>query len=130
MRLRILMVEDNHLNRELVSALLEGDGWEVVAVDCAQRFREHLQTGARPDLVLMDIVLPDADGVTLLCELRAVPALAKTPVLALTAQALSGDRARFLAAGFDEVITKPIDTRVFAAQVAALAAAAPSSRGQ
>ncbi len=82
--------------------------------------RSLLAAGAMPDLILMDILLPDADGVALLGELRAIVRLARVPVVALTAQPLAGDEARLRAAGFNAVITKPIDTRNFAAHVAAM----------
>jgi CheY-like chemotaxis protein len=62
----------------------------------------------RPDLVLLDISLPDMDGTEVLAQLRADPLLRDLPVIALTAHAMAGDRTRFLAAGFDDYITKPI----------------------
>ena len=75
-----------------------------------------------PDIVLMDILLPDGEGPALLRELRALPVFKDVPVVALTAQALSGDADRFLAQGFNAVITKPINTRTFATEVARWAA--------
>ena len=73
-----------------------------------------------PDLVLMDIQLPDIDGVEALGRLRADERTASVPVLALTAQAMDGDRERFLAAGFDGYLSKPVDIVDFVATVAAL----------
>jgi len=115
---RILMVEDNPINRELALALLELDGHEVIQAANARELRAQLAAGVAADVVLLDILLPDAFGTTLVAEVRG--ALGPVPLVALTAQALPGDRERFLAAGFDEVMTKPIDTRRFAADVAAL----------
>jgi len=116
--LSILLVEDNPLNAELACALLEVDGHTVDHAPNADAFRARLGADKAPDIVLMDILLPDADGVSLLAELRARAHFAGVPAVAVTAQALAGETARFLAAGFDGVITKPIDTRTFAAEVA------------
>jgi CheY-like chemotaxis protein len=69
----------------------------------------ELASEHRPDLVLMDIQLPDIDGVEALVRLRADERTAAIPVLALTAQAMEGDRERFLAAGFDGYVSKPVD---------------------
>ena len=116
MGLRILLVEDNALNQELARDLLESEGHEVAIARDGREFRERLARGGPIDLVLLDILLPDADGVTLVRELRA-GADAALPAVALTAQALNGDVERFLGAGFDGVLTKPIDTRTFVAEV-------------
>jgi CheY-like chemotaxis protein len=70
-----------------------------------------------PDLVLMDIQLPDIDGVEALARLRADERSASLPVLALTAQAMEGDRERFLGAGFDGYLSKPVDIAEFVATV-------------
>jgi CheY-like chemotaxis protein len=116
MALRVLVVEDNPLNQELVRDLLEAAGHRVeVAGDGAQLRR--LAAAGAPDIVLMDILLGSESGVTLLADLRSRPAFERVPVLAVTAQALAGDREHFLAAGFDAVVTKPIDTRTFVADV-------------
>lgn len=120
MSLRILVVEDNPMNAHLARVVLELDGHAVVEAASGAALRALLAAGTAPDVVLMDILLPDTDGVTLLAEVRAhLPAV---PVIALTAHALTGDEARLLAAGFDGVMTKPINTRTFAATVAAAAA--------
>jgi CheY-like chemotaxis protein len=114
---RILYVEDNRLNQELVRDLLEAEGHSVeIAVD-GSGFRERVRDGAAPDVILMDILLPGSDGVTLLKELRSSGRFSEVPVLAVTAQALHGDRDRFLEAGFAAVLVKPIDTRSFVADV-------------
>jgi two-component system, cell cycle response regulator DivK len=107
---RILVVEDNEKNMKLFRDVLVATGYRTLeattgseAVDLAS---EHM-----PDLVLMDIQLPDLDGVQALRRLRADRRTAGIPVLALTAQAMHGDRERFLAAGFDGYLSKPVDVR-------------------
>lgn len=107
---RILVVEDNEKNMKLFRDILVASGYRTLeatsgteAVDMAS---EHT-----PDLVLMDIQLPDLDGVQALERLRANASTATIPVLALTAQAMHGDRERFLAAGFDGYLSKPVDVR-------------------
>ncbi|HWL91748.1 MAG TPA: response regulator [Actinomycetota bacterium] len=107
---RILVVEDNEKNMKLFRDVLVAKGYRTLeattgteAVDMAS---EHT-----PDLVLMDIQLPDLDGVQALHRLRANASTAGIPVLALTAQAMHGDRERFLAAGFDGYLSKPVDVR-------------------
>jgi CheY-like chemotaxis protein len=115
--MKVLLVEDNLLNQELARDLLEAAGHAVeLAVDGAG-VRRQVADGVVPDVVLMDVLLPGADGVTLLGELRATPRFRGVPVIAVTAQALAGDRTRFMNAGFDAVLTKPIDTRTFVAEV-------------
>lgn len=113
MALSVLLVEDNPLNQELVRDLLEAAGHDVtVARDASElwlRIRDR-----KPDLILMDILLPGADGTTLLHALRA-SSHADVPVIAVTAQALPADLEQFARAGFDAVLTKPIDTRTFVA---------------
>ncbi len=113
---QILVVEDNPQNYELVEFLLEDAGFSVrLAVDATQ-MRQEL-TAALPDLVLMDIQLPGVDGMSLVTEIRESPAAGKLPVVALTAHAMRGDRERFIAAGFDGYISKPIDVASFVAKV-------------
>jgi CheY-like chemotaxis protein len=113
--MRILLVEDNRLNQELARDLLEAAGHVVDIAGDGVAMRAYLH-GFTPDVVLLDVLLPGSDGVTLLGELRRSP-LAALPVVAVTAQALPGDVERFLAAGFDAVVTKPIDTRSFVVEV-------------
>lgn len=103
---RIAVVEDNPDNRLLVQAILDGT-YEVVEYEDGPSALLGLR-GACPDLVLLDISLPGMDGVEVLREIRDDPALAPLPVIALTAHAMAGDRERFLAAGFDAYLSKPI----------------------
>lgn len=105
---KILLVEDNEMNREMLSRRLQRKGFEVViAVDGLQGVA--MARAERPDLVLMDMSLPGIDGWEATRRLKADPATAATPVIALTAHAMSDDRAKALAAGCDEFDTKPVD---------------------
>jgi two-component system, cell cycle response regulator DivK len=105
---QILVVEDNERNMKLVRELLEATGYRALEATTGSQALE-LARERRPDLVLMDIRLPDIDGVEALSQLRADERTASIPVLAVTAQAMQGDRERFLAAGFDGYLSKPID---------------------
>ena len=106
---RILVVEDNEKNMKLFRDVLHGDGLPHARGDDRRARRSTLATEHAPDLVLMDIQLPDIDGVEALGRLRADERTASIPVLALTAQAMHGDRERFLAAGFDGYLSKPVN---------------------
>jgi CheY-like chemotaxis protein len=121
----ILVVEDNPQNRELVVDLLSFAGARVVTVPDAEAAIE-LTAREAFDLVLMDVSLPRMDGLAATRVLKASPATAQLPIVALTAHAMKGDRERILAAGCDGYVTKPIDTRGFAAEVAKFLAGAPS----
>lgn len=103
---KIAVVEDNLDNRLLVSAILM-DVYEVQEYEDGREALEGMGAD-RPDLVLLDISLPGMDGVEVLKALRADPALAELPVIALTAHAMIGDREGFLAQGFDGYFAKPI----------------------
>jgi two-component system, cell cycle response regulator DivK len=113
---RVLVVEDNERNRKLVLAVLEVAGMTVEAVTTGQEALARCADGDL-DLVLLDIQLSDIDGVEVLHLLRSRSETALLPVVALTAFAMEGDEARFLAEGFDGYLTKPIDVRRFADQV-------------
>lgn len=120
----IMIVEDSPDNMKLFRTLLELKGHVVLGLPGGEELFSTLAT-QRPDLVLMDIQMPGKDGFELLAELRA-SSFADLHVVALTAHAMSGDRDKALAAGFDGYITKPIDIRLFPEQVAAaLAGNAP-----
>ena len=114
---RILIIEDNPMNRQLVSDLLEYRGHQVVAVSSLAEARVQWSRSA-PQLILLDIHLGAESGLDGLAEIRAQPALAGVPVIAVTAFAMPGDRERFLRAGFDGYSSKPIDTRQFPAYIA------------
>jgi two-component system cell cycle response regulator DivK len=106
-RPRIAIIEDNADNRLLVRVILETT-YDVSEFETGVEALAKMHTHA-PDLVLLDISLPDLDGYAILNAIRADPVLAKVPVIALTAHAMKGDRAKILAAGFDEYVAKPID---------------------
>jgi two-component system cell cycle response regulator DivK len=115
----ILIVEDNEKNLKLVRDVLEFNGYETVdARNAADAVA--VATARQPDLVLMDIQLPDADGITALQRLRSNAETASMVVVALTAFAMKDDRERLLAAGFDGYLEKPIDVKAFPGLVGAL----------
>ncbi len=104
---KILVADDNRISRELIRDVLEAPGREVLeAADGQEALQRIIQE--EPDLVLLDIEMPVLDGLAVLRELRRNPRLASRPVLAVTANAMQGDRERVLAAGFDGYIAKPI----------------------
>jgi two-component system, cell cycle response regulator DivK len=113
---QVLVVEDNERNMKLFRDVLQASGYRTLEATTGERAVE-LVFEHRPDLVLMDIQLPDIDGVEALDRLRADDRFASVPVLALTAQAMDGDRERFLAAGFDDYLSKPVDILDFVATV-------------
>ena len=117
---RILLVEDNRLNRKLAHDILKRRGHEIVEATSAGEARLRLAE-ARPDVVLLDIHLPDGSGEQILQEIRSNAALADLPVVALTASAMQGERERLLGLGFDGYMSKPIDTRAFGPAVEAFA---------
>ena len=105
----ILLVEDDDTNRKLVRIIL-GGGYrisEAVSVEQALALLLH----EKPDLLLLDIRLGDGSGLDVIRAVRADPAFDRVPALAITAQAMKDDESRFLAAGFDAYLSKPIDTR-------------------
>ena len=114
---RILIVEDDPANRMLFRDLLEFAGFTVEIASTTEDGRRMLGE-SRPSLVILDIRLPGGGGELLLSEMKRDPTLASIPAIAVTAYAMAGDEDRFLAMGFDDYISKPIDVRSFAARVA------------
>ena len=112
----ILIVEDNEANQLLASAVLEREGYKVEVASSSGEALERLKRRP-PDLILMDVQLPGIDGLSLTRLLKADERTASIPVVALTALAMRGDRERSLDAGCAGYISKPIDTRTFAAEV-------------
>lgn len=113
---RILVVDDSELNLDLAQYVLEAGGFVVDRALHVDEAWARLRA-CRPDVALVDIQLPGADGLTLVRAIKATPDLADLPVIAFTAYAMQGDEQRFLAAGCDGYLSKPIDVRTFAAAV-------------
>ncbi len=109
---KILVIEDNEQNLYLVRFILEKRGYEVIA---ARDGRTGLGLAGQvdPDLIILDIQLPGMDGYAVAQELRANPALADVPVLAVTSYAMAGDREEILAVGCTGYIEKPINPETF-----------------
>jgi two-component system cell cycle response regulator DivK len=105
---QILLVEDNEKNMKLLRDVLQARGYRTLQATSGEDAVVLAQTGDAA-LVLMDVQLPGIDGVESLAQLRRDERTSAIPVIALTAQAMDGDRERFLAAGFDGYISKPVD---------------------
>jgi CheY-like chemotaxis protein len=118
MNASILIVDDNPINLKLASDVLEVHGFSVAGARSAEDALTVMEENA-PQLVLMDIGLPGMDGLTLTRRLRSDPRYAGLKIVALTAFAMKGDDIKALQAGCDGYISKPINTRTFAAQVEA-----------
>ncbi len=123
----VLVVEDNELNLELVREILLSAGFVVYEARSSDAGL-HAASTLSPHLILLDIRLPGLDGFGVLKRLRADPVTAGIPVVALTAQAMVGDREQVLAAGFDGYIAKPVDTRTLADQVRSVLEQSPRGR--
>ncbi|HTK93582.1 MAG TPA: response regulator [Verrucomicrobiae bacterium] len=108
----ILVVEDNDKNRKLVRDVLTAKGYRLVEAETGED-GVRLGREQNPALVLMDIQLPGINGIEALRQLRADPATAGIPVIAVTASAMTQDRQKILAAGFDAYQSKPISIRPF-----------------
>jgi CheY-like chemotaxis protein len=104
---RIAVVDDNPVNRRLMRAILKKHSYEIVEYGTGLEAVAGLADG-QSALVLLDISLPDIDGTEVLRQIRLNPTLQKIPVIAVTAHALTGDRERFMEAGFDDYLSKPI----------------------
>ena len=105
---RVLVVEDNEKNMKLFRDVLEATGYSTLEATTGEGAVDLAQT-LDPALVLMDVQLPGIDGTEALAQLRRDERTASIPVVALTAQAMHGDRERFLGAGFDGYLAKPVD---------------------
>lgn len=113
---RILIIEDNVVNLELATVLLETNGFVVASARTAEEGL-RLARELLPDLVLMDVSLPGMDGLSATINLKADPHTSHLAVVGLSANAMRGDQENALKAGCDGYLTKPIDTRTFAATV-------------
>lgn len=110
MKKKILIVEDNPQNMRLLEMLLGAKGYTLLkAIDGEEAV--NLATSERPDLIIMDIQLPKMNGLEATRQLRQSPDFSHTPIIAITAYAMKGDREKLLAAGCDAYLSKPINTR-------------------
>jgi CheY-like chemotaxis protein len=108
----VLIIEDNEKNRKLCRDVLNVKGYQTIESETAEEGLK-LAREKTPNLVLMDIQLPGIDGITALKQLRAEPQTAHIPVIAITASAMTHNRATMLAEGFDGYQTKPISLKEF-----------------
>ncbi len=113
---RILYIEDNFQNKRLVRKILASRGFAVLEAEDGLTGVE-IAVKEVPDLILMDISLPGIDGVEATQRIKAYTETSKIPVIALTANAMRGDRERFIAAGCDDYLPKPISTTELVAMV-------------
>ena len=113
----ILVVDAHELNVKLLRYILERNGHRVIAAADAREARQSVRA-VKPDLVLMDVRLPDIDGLQLTREFKADPELAAVPIIAVTSRAMNGDDESILAAGCDAYMSKPIDQHALLALVA------------
>lgn len=114
---KILVVEDNDMNMQLVEFLLEEGGYDILKATSGEEALALTRDGSAPDLILMDIHLPGMDGLSVVRAMKDDARTARIPILALTAHAMRGDKDRFLEAGCDGYISKPIDVKTFLASI-------------
>lgn len=112
----ILYVEDNLENRILIQRILEAEGYAFLGASNASEGLE-LARAHQPDLILVDINMPEVDGLTMTKELKADARFASVPVIAITANVMRGDRERTLRAGCDGYIQKPVDVDLLPRQI-------------
>ena len=113
---RILVIEDQEDNRQIVRDLMTASGYELIEATTGE---EGLEAASRerPDLILMDIQLPGIDGYEVTRRIKADPKLSKIPIIAVTSYALSGDDKKAFAAGCDGYVTKPYSPRLLLAKI-------------
>ena len=120
---KILLVEDNEMNRDMLTRRLVRAGYEVITAEDGAR-GVAMATSDRPDLILMDMSLPVIDGWEATRRIKATPELRKIPIIALTAHAMATDRNKALEAGCDDYDTKPIELQRLLGKIETLLAAA------
>lgn len=113
----VLVVEDNDMNMQLVEYLLEEGGYNIVKAASGEEALTLTGHGEKPDIILMDIHLPGMDGLSVVRTMKSDPRTKTIPILALTAHAMRGDKDRFLEAGCDGYISKPIDVKTFLSSI-------------
>jgi CheY-like chemotaxis protein len=116
---RVLVVDDHELNLKLLQRVLELEGLHVIPAQ-TMHAAEQVLAEEVPALIVLDVQLPDGDGLDLARRLKRDPRTESCAVVACTAEAMRGDEERALAAGCDAYVSKPIDTRAFAALVSAM----------
>jgi two-component system cell cycle response regulator DivK len=115
-RRKILIVEDNEDSRELVVKILKNKGYELIeAIDGEEAIEKAIKE--KPHLILLDISIPKLDGYEVTKRLKCLDEFQNIPIVALTAHAMKGDREKFISAGFEGYISKPINVREFPEQV-------------
>ena len=112
----VLYIEDNFENRLLVRRVLSAEGYMILEAENGAKALE-IVTYHHPDLILMDINMPEMDGYALTSRMKTIPHLRKVPIVALTANVMRGDRERTIQAGCDGYIQKPIDVDSLPGQV-------------
>ena len=116
---KILLVEDNEMNRDMLSRRLSRNGYEIlIAVDGGQGVA--MAASEKPDLILMDMSLPVIDGWEATRRVRQAEGEHRVPIIALTAHAMSGDREKAMAAGCDDYDTKPVELERLLGKIEAL----------
>jgi two-component system cell cycle response regulator DivK len=113
----VLYIEDDQANRTLVRRVLEAEGFQVLEAEDGQQGLEVARE-ERPDMILVDISMPDMDGYEVTARLRRMGEVGRVPIVALTANVMKGDREKTLAAGCDGYIPKPIDIDALPDQIA------------
>ena len=110
MKEKILIVEDNPQNMRLIEMTLQAKGYTLFKASNGEEAMD-IATTERPDLIIMDIQLPKTSGLEVTRRLRQLPAFSHTPIIALTAYAMKGDKEKFIESGCDAYLSKPINTR-------------------
>jgi two-component system cell cycle response regulator DivK len=121
----ILYIEDNADNRTLVRRILHAEDYELTEAKNASDALMVLKT-ARPNLILMDINMPDMDGYTLTAKIKSMPGFERIPILAITANVMRGDREKSLEAGCDGYIQKPLDVDQLVKEIERFLARSPN----
>lgn len=132
MKRRVLVVEDNAVNRELLCDWLESEGWEPVYAEVLSTAFRILENSAPsavlPAIVLLDVQVGAEDGLSLAAWMRSQPRLSQVPIVAVTAHALGTEHERFLRAGCNACVSKPIDFKLLKTEIERWLGAAPDGR--